>query len=117
MLIVMCVGTLFDFFAHQTSERFAVPEYYFRNKLIFGTLIGWIGILILRRFVPSDRWLAFWVTLGIAVALQTRYYLEGYDPTFVFLFMGIHFVVFFIPAFLLFPHVSRSLRSSSPLSL
>ena len=102
MLLVLCIGTIFDWFAHQASPSFGVPSSYFRNKILFGTIIGFVALEILRKFVRSDRWLAFGSTLTIAILLQTRYYMEGYDLNFVFLFMGIHFVVFFLPALVLF---------------
>lgn len=102
LLAVICIGTIFDWFAHRTSPQFDVPSSYFRNKILFGTLIGFIALRIFSRFVKNTGWLAFAVTLTVAILLQVRYSLEGYDPFFVFLFLGIHFVVFFVPALLLF---------------
>lgn len=111
VLVVICIGTVGDWFAHGLSPRFAVPEYYFPHKILYGTIIGVIALWLYRRFLPSDRWLAFAVALTTAILIQVRYYLQGYDLTFVFLFAGVHFVVWFIPAVILFPLFRKTIRA------
>lgn len=111
VLAVISIGTVFDWFAHGVSPRFAVPEYYFPHKILYGTIIGLLALWAYRRFLTSDRWLAFAVTLTVAILIQVRYYLQGYDLTFVLLFAGVHFVVWFVPAVLLFPIFRKAIRS------
>lgn len=112
MFAVICIGTVFDWFAHQTSPLFSVPDYYFRNKIIFGTLIGWIALQVYRRRTANERWIAIWTSLTIAVLLQTRYFLEGYNLTFVISFLFVHFAAFLLPALLLFGMYRRDVVRS-----
>ena len=111
ILSVICIGTVGDWFAHDASPLFAVPEYYFPHKILYGSLIALLALWAYRHFVPSDRWLAFCVTLTTAILIQVRYFLQGYDLTFVLLFAGVHFIVWFVPALFLFPAFHRSLRA------
>jgi len=111
ILMIIAIGTVFDWFVHGFSPRFAVPEYYFPHKIVYGTVIGVIALWVYRCLIPSDRWLAFAVTLTVAILIQVRYYLQGYDLTFVLLFAGVHFVVWFIPAVFLFPAFRKTIRA------
>ena len=111
VLIVILIGTAIDWFAHGLSERFAVPEYYFPHKILYGTIIGSIALWVFRHWIRSDRLLAFAVTAAVAVLIQVNYYLQGYSLTFVFLFMAIHFVARFVPAFFLFPALRKTIRA------
>ena len=104
IMLVIVIGTFFDFFAHNASPRFSVPGEYFINKIIYGSLFGLIIFKILRNYlkVTSPGRLALWMSLGVAVILQTKYFLQGYDLFFVGLFMILHFFIFLAPAYLLF---------------
>ena len=110
LALVIVIGTIFDWFAHQVRPEFWVPTEYFRHKIIFGTVIGFIAFSVLRPFVRSDFWLAVGVAATVSVLLQTKYFLQGYDLTFVFLFMGIHFIVFALPALFVFRRWRHVLR-------
>lgn len=111
LFVVICIGTAGDWLVHGLSPRFAVPEYYFPHKIFYGAIIGMIALWVERRFVPSDRWLAFWVALTVAILIQVQYFLQGYNLTFVLLFAGVHFVVWFIPALILFPLFRKTIRA------
>ncbi len=102
MLLVIGLGTVIDYFVHSSSERFAVPSWYYRNKVIFGTVWGAVAVLVSLKFIQNYRWRALFVALVVAVVLQIKYFLEGYDLFFVFLFMGLHFLMFLWPAWFLF---------------
>lgn len=93
---VILVFALLDFLAHGLSESFAVPEYYFKNKIIFGIIYGFAIYLFTEKMNPLKRALVFSGT--IAVLLQVRYYLEGYAKWFVFLFLGLHFLMLLAPS-------------------
>lgn len=91
ILGIICIFAGVDYLAHIVNSEYSVPSYYFRNKIIFGTLIGFISYLIFRKkplFIKS-----LLVSLSVSVLLQIRYYLEGYPKNFVILFLGIHFII------------------------
>ena len=102
VLAVIVIGTVIDYFVHSTNPDFSVPAEYFINKIIFGTVWGSIFVFILRRYIKNPRALAAGVSLGVAIVLQTKYFLQGYNLYFVFLFMILHFLMFLVPAWLLF---------------
>ena len=107
IVLVIVIGTIFDWIAHQASPRFGVPREYFSNKVLFGSLIGFVAFRLFRRHLKKPTHQALAVSFIVAVLLQTRYYLEGYDLFFVFLFMGIHFVAFLVPALFIFKRFKR----------
>lgn len=91
VLVVISLFALLDYLAHSLSEEYAVPPYYFRNKVIFGTLIGFAACLLTRNRGLFTRSLAF--SSSVSVLLQVRYFLEGYPPDFVVTFLFIHFLI------------------------
>jgi len=91
ILGIILLFSLIDFFIHKLSNEYAVPDFYFRNKIIFGTLIGFLSYFFLRKQTVWPKTLLF--SAIISISLQIRYYLEGYPKDFVFLFLGIHFVI------------------------
>lgn len=105
VFLVILIGTGLDWLVHQTSPAYAVPSWYFRNKIIFGTLLGCAAFLLARRYARDYRWQAFWTALIVAVLLQFRYLLLGYSAEFLLLFLGVHFVAFLIPAWFLFRYL------------
>ncbi len=88
---IILLFTLIDFFFHQLSEKYSVPSYYFRNKVIFGILIGSITYFFVKKQRLLMRSLIF--SGVVSVLLQIRYYIEGFPPDFVFLFLAIHFMI------------------------
>ena len=97
---IILLFTLIDFFIHKLSNEYDVPSYYFRNKVIFGTLIGFFSYLFVRKQKLLVKSLVF--SAIVSVLLQTRYYLEGYPLDFVFLFLGIHFAILLAVSWLVF---------------
>lgn len=93
ILLIILLFTLGDYFMHLIKEEYSVPSYYFRNKIIFGTLIGFLTLLFIRKMKPLKKSLIF--SLTISVLLQIRYFLEGYSKNFVFTFLLIHFLILF----------------------
>lgn len=88
---VILIFALLDFLTHGLSESFAVPGYYFKNKIIFGIIYGLVIYLFTEKMKPLKRALIF--SGIIAILLQVRYYLGGYAKWFVFLFLGLHFIM------------------------
>jgi hypothetical protein len=92
-LVIILVFAFLDYLAHSTSDEYAVPPRYFPNKIIYGTLIGFVTLLITRKLKTTAKSFIFSTT--VAILLQTRYYLEGYPKDFVFLFLAIHFIILY----------------------
>jgi hypothetical protein len=98
---IILIFTFIDFLAHKINEaEYGVPGYYFRNKIIFGTLIGLGLYYFIRKLRVFKKALIF--SIIISILLQTRYYLEGYSKEFVFLFLGIHFVILLFASYFIF---------------
>ncbi len=97
-VVIIGIFTLIDYYVHGLSEEYSVPGYYYRNKMIFGVVYCFLGLLILRRL---GLWMkAFVLSIAISILLQARYYLEGYPREFVFEFMLYHFLML-VPSFLI----------------
>jgi hypothetical protein len=109
IILVIFLGTIIDFVAHQTSPRFWVPWEYYPNKILFGSLWGFLAILIAKRYTQNPKYLAFWMSLFVAVILQTKYFLQGYDRFFVFNFMILHFLMFLAPGIWIFKKYEKVL--------
>ncbi len=91
ILSIILLFTLVDFFLHSLSADYAVPDRYFRNKIIFGTIYGMAIFWLVRKQGLFMRSLLFSGVL--AASLQTRYFLEGYPLDFVLLFLLLHFLI------------------------
>jgi hypothetical protein len=100
VLAVILIFGAFDYYAHSLSNEYSVPERYFRNKIIYGTLYGFIAYLFIRRQSLVKRTLIF--SLTVSILLQIRYFLEGYPLGFVELFLGIHFAILLAVSYLAF---------------
>jgi len=99
-LIIILIFTALDYFTHGLSPEYSVPGYYFSNKIIFGTLIGFLALIFLNKINWGKR--ALLTSLIVSVLLQTRYYLEGYPKKFVFEFMLFHFLMLVVSSFIVF---------------
>lgn len=94
LLIVILLFTVIDHVIHGLNGAWSVPEYYFRNKIPFGFIWGVMGLFLAKKI--KNIWLKAIVFSGtIAVTLQVRYFIEGYDLNFVFLFLLIHFIILY----------------------
>jgi len=85
VFLVILVFTLIDAFVHSLSEEYSVPDYYFRNKIIFGTIIGLITYLFIKKNSLFVKSLIF--SAVVSILLQIRYFLEGYSLKFVIEFL------------------------------
>ena len=100
VLAVILVFGAFDYYAHSLSDEYSVPSRYFRNKIIFGTLYGFVTYLVVRKQSLFKRTIIF--SLAVSILLQIRYFLEGYPLDFVELFLGIHFGILLIVSYIAF---------------
>ncbi|MBI2043903.1 hypothetical protein HYT24_00890 [Candidatus Pacearchaeota archaeon] len=93
VLAIIIVFTVIDYIVHSLHESLAVPGYYFRNKIIFGTLIGFGTYLFIKNMKVMPRAIVF--SAVVATLLQVRYFFEGYPLWFVFSFLALHFLMVF----------------------
>lgn len=100
VLAIILVFTFFDYLIHSLSESWSVPSYYFRNKIIFGTLIGFIAYLFLKEKSVFSKALVF--SAIISLLLQIRYALAGFSLNFVVDFLFIHFFILLAVSFIAF---------------
>ena len=110
VLAIIIVFAGLDYLMHKLSPKYDVPSYYFKNKIIFGTLIGCISYLLFRKKQLFTKSLL--VSLSVSVLLQIRYYLEGYPKDFVFIFLGIHFIILLPVSFALFKFSEKWINGS-----
>ena len=100
VLIIILIFSFVDYLFHSTSSRWAVPDYYFNHKIIYGTIIGFITYFFIRKQKPIIKSLILSAT--ISILLQINYYLQGYPKDFVFIFLGIHFIILFVVSLIAF---------------
>ncbi len=96
ILLMMVLGTIIDYFVHSSRAAFYVEPEYFRNKIIFGAVWGLLSFFVLRDWlhIRNPKQLAWGVPALIALFLQTKYFYQGRDNFFVFLFLVLHFLMF-----------------------
>lgn len=107
VLGITLIFTFIDFLIHLLKEEYAVPSYYFRNKIIYGTIIGFFSYIVFRKQKPLLRALFF--SLIISILLQTRYFLEGFPLNFVLLFLAVHFIILFPISLVVFYLINKRL--------
>ena len=110
ILAIVLIFAGFDYLTHGLSPEYNVPSRYFTNKVIFGTLIGYIAYLLFRKKQLFTKSLL--VSLCVSVLLQVRYFIEGYPKEFVFLFLGIHFIILLPVSFAIFRFSEKWLNHS-----
>lgn len=94
LLIVILFFTIIDHAIHGLQNSWGVPDYYFKDKIPAGFFWGIVGLFLARRF--QNIWSKSLVVAGvIAVALQVRYFIEGYALDFVLIFLVFHFLILF----------------------
>lgn len=100
ILAIILIFTAADYLIHSLSEEYAVPSFYFRNKIIYGVLIGLVAYLVVRNKPLIFKSLIF--SASIAVLLQARYFIEGYPLGFVLEFLVIHFLMLVVISYSFF---------------
>jgi len=106
ILGIILIFTGVDYLAHLISPDYSVPSYYFKNKIIFGTIYGFIAYLFIKNQAPMKKALIFSAT--ISILLQLRYYfIEHYSLEFVLEFLVIHFAILLPLSYLAFKYIKR----------
>jgi hypothetical protein len=103
ILFIIIIFTLGDYFIHTLKDEYGVPSYYYRNKIIYGTLIGFIAYILVQNQPVFKRALIF--SGVIVILLQIRYAIEGYSTYFVLLFLVVHFFILLLVSYLVFRFV------------
>jgi hypothetical protein len=106
VLVIIIVFTFIDYLFHLISEEYSVPSYYYKNKVIYGTVIGLITYFFIRNKNLLKKALIF--SGVVAVLLQIRYYLEGYALDFVVLFLFVHFAILLIISYFMFKVLDKT---------
>jgi len=106
--IIILILTIIDYFIHSLSPDYAVPSYYFRNKVIFGTIIGFIVLIFAQKLSTSKKSVIF--SAVVSLLLQVRYFLEGYPIKFVLEFLFIHFLILLPVSWIVFKLISKKLN-------
>ncbi len=97
---IMAFFYALDFYSHSLSDEYSVPDRYFRNKIIYGTLFIAVSYFLLRNksiLIKSSG-----IATVTAVLLQIKYFFEGYALDFVVLFLFLHWVMIFIGSVIAF---------------
>ncbi len=102
-LAAVFIFDFIDFLFHGLSPAYSVPERYFRNKEIYGTIIAFITYLFVQKKSLWTR--VFIVTAVTTILLQMRYYLEGYPLGFVLGFLVIHALILIFVLYFGFKYV------------
>ncbi len=105
VLFIILIFAGIDYLIHGLSDEYGVPSRYFGNKIIYGTLIGYGAYLLLKGKELFKKSLLF--SLCVSILLQAKYYIEGYPKDFVFLFLGIHFIILLVVSYPVFRYFER----------
>ena len=107
---VILLFTFFDYLVHLLKEEYSVPEYYFRNKIIFGVIWGFLTLLILFKWKPKIWIKSIVFSTIISILLQARYLYEGYSLDFVIEFLFIHFGILFLISYATFKLINKKIN-------
>lgn len=110
VLAIILIFFVLDYLVHSLSEEYAVPDYYFKNKIIFGTFWALAIYYFIRKQDIVKRSLI--LSAFVAIVLQTRYYLEGYPLKFVLEFLIFHFLMLLASSLLVFWLMKKKLKVS-----
>lgn len=100
ILSVILIFTSIDYLIHSLSKEYAVPLYYFQNKIIFGTLWGCVVYFFIKKMNPLNKSLIF--SAVVAILLQFGYLIKGYPLSFVLEFLVIHFIILLAVSYVIF---------------
>jgi len=110
LAILTLLFALIDYFIHGLSPDWGVPEYYFKNKIIFGFLLSIMALFFTGPI--GNVWLRAAIFSAVVGALlQVRYYLTGYPLNFVILFLFIHFAILYVLAAAIFYFMDKDIKN------
>jgi len=102
VLITILIFAFFDYIIHEFDSDYSVPSYYFKDKIIYGTLWGILFYAILNVWKTGVAFKSFMFSILISVVLQVRYFYEGYPLNFVIEFLFFHFFILWAVSYAMF---------------
>jgi len=97
MFAAVLVFTFLDYLVHQSSDFLTVPSWYFRNKIIYGTIYVFLISLFVRTL--KIHWQALLISFITITLLQIRYYLIGYPSLFHLIIYSEHLIFLFVSSY------------------
>lgn len=96
VIIIISAFTLLDYIGHQYLQKNSglevVPQQYYTNKIIYGSILLFAGIIFIDKITNSSGYLrVFWLTSIVVLLLQSRYY-SAYSPNFNQYVLVLHYV-------------------------
>jgi len=70
VFVIIILFSFVDYLAHSANIKWAVPDYYFPHKIIYGTVIGFITYLFIKKQKPLIKSLIF--SAAISILLQIK---------------------------------------------
>lgn len=101
MILVALSSTGIDWLTHYFGAEHVTEPEYSSERIVYMTILGLLGLAVLRNENNMTK-KAVWISLVATIVLHSRYYLQGYDPEFVVLFVFIHFLAIFLPMLIVF---------------
>lgn len=99
--LIICIFTALDYAGHKYLEKNndleQVPGAYYKNKVIFGSLLLFIGVFVvdwLRKkntYLDRPYYKASVLALFVILLLQLRYLYQGYFGTFHLYVIVLHY--------------------------
>ncbi len=102
VFVSVLIFTFVDFLFHSISPEYSVPDWYFRNKIIFETIYIYVAYFFVRKMNPAVS--SFITAVVTSTLLQARYYFLGFKWEFVVLFWGIHALILWPVLWLFFEY-------------
>ena len=97
IVIAVLVFTFFDWIVHSSSAYLAVPGYYFKHKIIYGTLWACIASLVFRKVeIKKQAFLITAITVGL---LQLNYIYLGFPLLFHLIIVTEHFFFMYLATY------------------
>ena len=100
ILLIIFLGTIIDYIVHQLNHNFTEEFSYFTHKIVFGTLWTFLAYLVFRKFIKTPFWLIFAMSGVTSILLQTFYFIQEHELTWVTVFfLFVHFICFLFPGY------------------
>lgn len=97
ILVAILVFTFFDWIFHSSSVYLTVPFWYYKNKIIYGTLWAFLSSIIFRNLKIKKQ--AFVISIITIFLLQIRYIAYGYPLLFHLIVVIEHFFFLYMTTF------------------
>lgn len=107
-LVIIIIATALDFYVHTLEDEYAVPSYYFTNKIIYGGLFTFITLIVFRKLSGANK--SFLVGIIVSLLLEVKYATQEYTLSFLIIFICVHFAAISIPAWILLSRFDKYVK-------